>query len=271
MLLPESFQGSVAPEAFVAWDEDRRTIAAAAAFHRLPRETANVQVATVKPFRRQGIGSRLLARIVDVARERGDEHLTAWTDALAKPGSDAFLEANGFVAGKWMLRLEGELEPIRQTLLLWRERLIAAGKAPATSRVVEHHELPAGLLRSWYEQAVAPALEGRPEFGGYLLNSPEFDSTILLVDERPAGMLAGVRNHGDGAATLRAVFVAPEFQGGWGWANVLLLASGFERAWSAGARRVRFETTERNWKVLESAGRVGAKVVGRSARFVLPL
>jgi hypothetical protein len=46
-------------------------------------------------------------------------------------------------------------------------------------------------------------------------------------------MLAGVRNDGQGLATLSAIAVAPEFQGGRGWANPLLLASGLDRGWDA--------------------------------------
>jgi hypothetical protein len=81
-------------------------------------------------------------------------------------------------------------------------------------------------------------------------------------------MLAGVRNDGQGLATLSAIAVAPEFQGGWGWANLLLLVSGLDRGWDAGSRRLRFEAEESNWKVRQSAGRVQAVTLGRSARFV---
>jgi GNAT superfamily N-acetyltransferase/ribosomal protein S18 acetylase RimI-like enzyme len=268
MLLPECFEkAAIAPEALIAWDEESRAIAGAAAFHRLPGETAGVQVITVKPYRRQRVGSMLLGRIVEWARERGDRRLSAWTDVLARPGSELFLEANGFVAGNWMLKLEGDLAPVRETILDWRRRLVSAGKAPSSATIVERHELDAVALQAWYEQTIVPELHGRPEFAGYIFSSPDLDATVLLVDGRPAGILAGVRNDGQGLATISAVAVAPEFQGGWGWANLLLLASGLDRACAAGAHGLRFETGETNWKVLQAAGRVRAVVMGRSARF----
>ena len=271
MLLPAAFEAAVAPEAFVAWDDERRTISGAAAFHRHNRETIGVQVLTLKDRRRQRVGSALLARVVDRARQRGDERVTAWVDVIKQPETEHFLLANGFEPGPWTLRLEGEIEPARETLLRWRVRLVDSGKAPRSARIVEHRELPRDVLRPWYEAVVAPALAGRPEYARLILDAPDFDATILVVDGRPAGMLAGVRNEGNGTATIRGIVVAPEFQGGWGWANLLLLASGLDRAWAAGARRLRFETGEKNWKVLQAAGRVQAAVIGRCACFVRPL
>jgi hypothetical protein len=84
-------------------------------------------------------------------------------------------------------------------------------------------------------------------------------------------MLAGVRNDGNGTATLSAVVVAAEFRGGWGWANLLLLAYAGERALAAGASRLRFEIDETNWKVLQGVGRVEGTVIGIPAQFVREL
>jgi GNAT superfamily N-acetyltransferase len=267
MLLPECFRGAIAPEAFLAWDLERGAVAGAAAFHRHKRETVGMQLIATPAYRRVGVGSRLVERVVERARERGDEQIVTAADVVACPEAEPFLRARGFEPGVWTLRLEGEIAPVRGTLLDLRERLIASGKAPRSARIVESRELPAEPLRQWYEQTIAPALHGRPELAGYILTAPGFDATVLLVDDAPVGMLAGIRNDGDGCATLRAVAVDPRVRGGWGWANALLLASGVDRAWSAGARRVRFETEERNWRVLPTAGRAKANVVAKSAWF----
>jgi GNAT superfamily N-acetyltransferase len=267
MLLPECFRGAIAPEAFLAWDVERGAVAGAAAFHRHKRETVGMQLTTTQPYRRAGVGSRLLERVVERARERGDARIVAVADVVALPEAEPFLRSCGFEPGVWTLRLEGEIAPVRDTLLDLRERLISSGKAPRSARIVESRELPAERLRRWYEQTIAPALQGRPEFAAHILTAPGFDATVLLVDDTPVGMLAGIRNDGDGCATLRAVAIDPQFRGGWGWANALLLASGVERAWNAGSRRVRFETEERNWRVLQTASRAKATVVAKSIWF----
>jgi hypothetical protein len=65
-------------------------------------------------------------------------------------------------------------------------------------------------------------LPGRPELAEFIATAPTFDAAVLLPGERFAGMLAGTRNNGQGAGLLNAVVIAPEFQGGWGWACTMV-------------------------------------------------
>src|SRR5262249_14215690 len=146
MLLPDSFRGVAAPEAFLAWDVERAAIAGAAAFHCHKRETVGMQLIATPPYRRVGVGSRLLEQVVERARARGDERIVTVADVLARPEAEPFLQAHGFEPGAFTLRLEGELAPVRQTLLECRDRLVASGKAPASARIVESRELPPDLL-----------------------------------------------------------------------------------------------------------------------------
>jgi len=65
-------------------------------------------------------------------------------------------------------------------------------------------------------------LPGRPELAEFIATAPTFDAAVLLTGDRFAGMLAGTRNNGQGAGLLNAVVIAPEFQGGWGWACTMV-------------------------------------------------
>jgi len=111
-------------------------------------------------------------------------------------------------------------------------------------------------------------LPGRPELAEFIATAPTFDAAVLLTGERFAGMLAGTRNNGQGAGLLNAVVIAPEFQGGWGWACTMLMAYAFERSLAAGASRLRFEMEESNWKVLHAIERARATAVGKPSWFV---
>jgi GNAT superfamily N-acetyltransferase len=268
MLLPEAFRLGAPPDAFLAWDQARDTIAGLAAFHRFKRETIGARVMTVRTHRRQGIGSNLLRRVCEQARERGDLRVCTLVDLALHPHAEPFLKANGFVPQSRFLRAEAPLAGGRDTVLALRERLTAAGKIPQGARIMESRELPAGFVLRAYRELIATHLPGRPELADFIVTRPEFDAAILTVADRLAGMAVGVRNDGHGVGSLEAIVVAPEFRGGWGWANVLLLATVAEWSTAAGAHRLRFEIEETNWKVLQAIGQVQGAIVGATARLV---
>jgi GNAT superfamily N-acetyltransferase len=267
MLLPESFRVAP-PDAYVAWDDSLGVLAGVAAFHRLKRETIGVQVRTVRTYRRQGIGSRLLQHVCARARERGDDRVRTWVDLLVHPEAEPFLKANGFRLESSVLQVEGELNVLAASTLRLRARLEASAKIPVGAHIVESRDLPRDALLRAYRELVPEALPGRPELAEFIVTAPLFDAAVLLVGERFAGMLVGTRNDGKGTAVLNAVVVAPEFRGGWSWANTMLTAYAFERSLAAGARRLRFEMEEANWNVVHGVERVQGTVVGRPAWFV---
>ncbi len=267
MLLPESFR-PVAPEALVAWDESAGAIAGLAAFHRIGRETVRTSVIAVRPYRRQGVGSSLLRRVAERARERGDERVRAEVDLTAHPEADTFLQANGFLRGPMVLQLEGDLAAFREPVLGLRARLAASGRIPANARIVEGREFPVCERERLYNELLASHLGGETEMAGYVVTRPDFDAIVLMAGDTPAGMLMGVRHDGNGVGTIRALAVAPPYRGGWGWANLLLLTGALDRGWEAGARRLRIETGESNWQVLKQSARAHAVILRRRARFV---
>jgi GNAT superfamily N-acetyltransferase len=269
MLLPESFQMGAPPDAFLAWDQTRGAIAGLAVCHRLKRETIGFRMITVRTHRRQGIGSRLFHCIRERAAERGDECVRTFVDLMAHPEAEPFLRANGFVLESRVLQVDGVVAMGLGDVRRLRDRLAASGKIPPGARIVDSQELAIDVVLHAYRAIVAPHLPGRQELAQYIVTSPGFDAVILMVADRPAGMLVGVRNDGNGVASLDAVVVAPEFRNGWGWANILLLASAAERAVAAGASRLRFEIDETNWKVLKGIGRAEGKIIALPSRFIL--
>lgn len=268
ILLPRCFHLGSPPDAFLAWDEDRKMIAGLAAGHRLKRETIGIGVITLRAYRRQGIGSRLLRCLVELARVRGDESIRTAVNLSEHPDAEPFLLANGFQLQSRVLHSEGALEAVRPLLLGLRYRLTAAGKIPRGVTIVESRSLSAAGVLQAYREIVAPDLPGRVELAPFIVTSPTFDAAILRVEDRLAGMLIGVRNDGRGVGLLQAVAVAKEFRGGWGWANVVLLAHAADRSAAAGASRIRFEIEESNWHVMQGIERAGGMVMAIQARFL---
>jgi ribosomal protein S18 acetylase RimI-like enzyme len=170
-----------------------------------------------------------------------------------------------------MLRAEGAMDKAGHAVLAVRDRLAARGKIPADARIVETRDLPISQVLPAYRELIAEHLPGRPELAEYIVTSPGFDAALLTVGDRTAGMLVGTRNDGHGVSDLSAIVVAPEFRGGWGWANIALMAYAFERAAAAGSNRLRFEIEETNWKVLQGVGRVEGTILAVSARFIREL
>lgn len=62
--------------------------------------------------------------------------------------------------------------------------------------------------------------------------------------------------------------VAQKYRGGFGWANLLLLAAALERGRARGAQRVRFEMPEENGDTRRLAERVGGQTRCIHAWFV---
>jgi ribosomal protein S18 acetylase RimI-like enzyme len=177
----------------------------------------------------------------------------------------------GFVASSSLVRAEGAIDGAGRAVLALRDRLAARGKIPAEARIVETRGLPLSQVLAAYRELIAEYLPGRPELAQYIVTSRAFDAALLTVGDHIAGMVAGTRNDGFGVSELSAIVVAPEFRGGWGWANVALMAYAFELAAASGASRLRFEIDETNWNVLQGVGRVEGKILSVSARFIREL
>ncbi len=269
MLLPESF-GTVAPEAFVAWDESAGAIAGVTAFHRAGRETVGTSVLTVRPYRRQGIGALLLRRALERAIERNDERVHAQVDLVAHPEAHVFLTANGFLRRHILREVEGDLAVGRGPLLDLYARLAASGSIPATARIAGSHEFSPSELDRLYRDLVVPLVGLPPELAGPTVRASNFNAVTVMVGDVPAGMMMCVYNDGSGTGRILATAVAPQFRP-WGWVNLLLLVGAMDRGWEAGARRLRFETDESNENMMRQAARLHSVVLRRRANYVFQL
>ncbi len=267
MLLPQCFELGSPPVAFLAFDE-RQQLAGAAAFHRLNRETIGLGIFIVRAYRRRGVGSQLLRAVRDLALARGDLAIRTTVDLRAHPEAEPFLAAHGFHVHSRLIRSEGSLAAIGPLVRRLHARLAAAGKIPSTARILHSTALPAAEVLRAYRELVVPDLRGRPELAEFIVSRPSFDASLLQVGDRWAGMLIGVRNDGHGSGLLQAVAVAPDFRGGWGWANVVLLADAMEKSQGAGATRLRFEMESDNWKVLPGIERAAGLITAEHAAFL---
>jgi ribosomal protein S18 acetylase RimI-like enzyme len=265
MLLPERFE-AVAPEAFVAWDEDARTIAGLAAFHSIRGETVHTAVLVVRPYRRRRIGSSLLRRVVERAAERGDRRVHAQVDLVAHPEAHVFLTANGFRRGAILREVEGDLAAGRGPLLDLYARLAAAGSIPANARIAGSDEFSPSELERLYTELVVPTLASPPELTRPIVRGPNFKAVVVMAGDAPAGMMVCVYNDGGGTGRILATAVAPQFRA-WGWVNLLLLVGAMDRGWEAGARRLRFEMDESNLNMMSQAARLNSMVVRRRADY----
>jgi GNAT superfamily N-acetyltransferase len=270
MLLPQAFEGGGTPEAFLAWDHLRGAIAGLAVFHRAGRETVRLQVITIRTYRRQGIGLQLVRRVCERALERGDQQVCTHLDLGAHPDVEPFLCAAGFRRGTRLLRLEGDIALLREQVLEFRTKLTGSGKIPAGARVVDTRGLPVDIVHAAFQELALPLLRAQPAMTRFTISDPAFDALLLLAGGRAAGLLIGVRGSVCATARVDLLAVAADFQGGWGWANMLLLGAALDRAWEAGSRRARFETEETNWMVLRHLSRIAGVTTATLARFTRP-
>jgi len=274
MLLPEAFTAGAAPVAFLAWEDDsagNATVIGAAACHRLRGETVNTRVRTIAPYRRRGVGSALLAAICRAASDRGDSRVCTRVDFAATPDAAPFLAANGFTCGPRGLHVEGALAGLVPRLRDFRERMHAGGKTPAAARVLPESALSPSDLARIFRDLVEPALDSPPVAALRLAAGEPFDATVLLLGDDPIGVMVGRRTDANACAAIEALAVAPPFRGGWGWANLLLLSHGGERALASGANRIRFDVDETNWRILPSIARIDGIVTTSYARFIRDL
>lgn len=269
MLLPDSFD-AVAPEALVAWDESERAIAGAATFHRVGRETVGTSVLTVRPYRRQGVGSGLLRRVVERAIERTDLAVHTQVDLIAHPEAHVFLTANGFLRGAVRREMEGDLAAMRGRLLDLHARLAASGTIPAHARISDNHDFSPHELERVYRDLLVPVLGSQPELAAPVVRTASFNAVMVMVADEPAGIMVCIYNDGSGTGTTRAMAVAPQFRG-WGWVSLLLQVGAMERAWAAGARRLRFTIDESNSPIMSLTARLNPVLLRRHARYTLPL
>jgi ribosomal protein S18 acetylase RimI-like enzyme len=265
VLIPEAFRGA-SPEALLAIDPKSGAALGCATFQRSGESLVHLRVRVLRNWRRRGIG-RTLVRNVAAAARHAQVH--ARVDPRAEPDGEPFLRACGFVLKSRILTVEAEREPLGSCISRLARGLIASGKVAAGVRVARPADTPRQALARLYTELVVPELNVAPCAAVPLVSDPRFAySPVLLMDGNPVGMLLIEANDGNNVCVVVARAVAPEFRGGTGWANLLMLAEGFERGGKQGSVRMRFEAPEDNPDTMKLVARARGEIIGQVVWFV---
>ncbi|HEX5430623.1 MAG TPA: GNAT family N-acetyltransferase [Bryobacteraceae bacterium] len=256
MLLPKAFERG-APEVLLAFDTDR--ILGGAAFRSRGEQFGLIQFRIVRPFRRRGFGTQLMQSVLARARERGHTNAFLFADTLAEEAAGPFLASHGFERKSRIFVVEAETQPMLAEITRLRERLLKSGKVPPGARIVKPAEAPMDEVAKLYNEHIATGQRIRPEYLEASFSDRRFQesSLILMVDGRIAGFM--MVEWVQGVAVVPARVVVPEYRGG--FANILLLAAGLERAVAAGNQRTRFDSHETNRDTLKLAKKFHADTV----------
>jgi GNAT superfamily N-acetyltransferase len=199
----------------------------------------------VPPYRRRGVGRRLLDAVVARARQADVQQLAAVVTDEDGPSS-AFLKAVGFRHAFRAERFEADVEARAGEAAEVYERLRAKGRIPATARPVRLHEAPREPL---LELLAAPAGDvtarnpGLPhvEWSDRWRHASISDlSPVLMLDDRPVGVVVAERRGVD-TALMKWRVVAPEHR--MGWANIVLGCIAVDWMLRSGVRRTLFDST----------------------------
>ncbi len=266
-LLPEAFAGAVPAGALLAIDKSTGAALGCAAFQRTERFIVHLRVRVLRNSRRQGIGTALLEAVTRVGAEEGAREIHARADAMAMPDGEPFLIANGFALRRRLWTVEASKEPLYSHL----QRLLAAGARKhgddnaVMARLTDVAREPLARL---YTGLVVPELNLPPGAAAPLIEDPRFaESPVLTVSGEPVGMLLLEANDGAGVCTIVARAVKKEYQQR-AWANLRLLAEGFERGGRKGSTRMRFEAPGDNPDTMKLVSRAQAKVTRSIGWFV---
>jgi ribosomal protein S18 acetylase RimI-like enzyme len=284
-LIPEAFRSvgfpeggfhfGGAPEALLAFDADTGSALGCATFQPslqpAGRVLAELRIRVLRHSRRRGIGSSLIREVLKVAAETQATEVHARVNIVNEPDAAHFLQACGFELKSRTLTVEAVAEPLFTTISRIRKKLFANGKIPEGVRMVDVADVPVERLARLYCSLVVPELHLPATMAIPFLSDPRFaDSPVLVRGDQIVGMLLIEVNStiGRGVCTVVARAVVPEYQGGIGWANLLLLAEGFERGGKKGAVRMRFEAPRDNPDTMKLIDRAQAEITGEVLWFV---
>jgi len=258
MLLPETFGDAAGREYLLALRAQAPRVVAAASFRQGADSLRCLRLHVVPSMRRCGVGSRMVEHLA----LNGERALEGSVEITREQAAVVFCERNRFGRVDGLTIVEGDLGEMREHLLALRARLTP----PEGASVTPIREAPADEVARLHARYVAHDDEWNPWRTLVAGTAVKEHSLAAMVKGRVAGILLGEL---EGAtAVVRSRVVEPSHQGG--WVNAMLLAEGLDRAWNAGARRVRFFYTDSNRDTQKLAGRFRAEIVSVMARFLRP-
>ncbi len=266
MLLPAAFAGQGSPECLLAVLERPLRILGAASFRRTDEHVHSVHVHVLEAYRRQSLGSALLARIAEEAQRSGARDIEAVADLERDRAAEPFLVRNGFVRREGVITAELELASALKIVRRSFGRLRERGRIAPAARVVPLPQAPLDQIAEMYTDYIAESRDWRAGIWRAMLKDPCLrHSEVLLIGRRAqAAMLVTVAGS---RAQILALVIRPGYRGS--WAAPLLLTAIVESGMEQGVRSAAFEYRETNLRMASLARHVGAKITGTRARFEL--
>ena len=267
MLLPELEQAGHWSDVRIAVTHaPARVLAAAAVAPGLDPDGirhSSILLRVAKPFRRQGIGSRLLEHLEAEARQRNAASLRITFDPFAEPDTVHFLKAQGFECVDRFLTFESDTQQLMDYLFPLKDWLQARGDIPTSARVVPLIETDLEKVARLHVDHLGGTFAGVLTHLKHLITGPShFHNAVLLAHNEPEGLIL-CQNH-NGLTQVQSRVVSPAYQGSAfnpGWANVLLMAEVLGYAHLVGSHRCRFSCLCSNGHTLKLATRCKAETV----------
>jgi len=277
MLLPEIKPNSFWNYFLLAKDPKSKRILGAAAScpgrneQGLPRLHTRLHVPP--PYRRQGVGRKLIESLCTYGKERQFTELTAKSNTVSEPTASPFLSACGFLRVDSYREYETTTEKLANYVLPLRNWLRERNEIPIEARIIPLAQAPLEQVASLHSNELAG------EYNEVLKNlrtictqSHAQDNAVLMLDSQVIGLLMGTTsNH---ITTIEASIIAPQYRGSShqpGWANLALMAERIEWAIQLGSKLCRFGSLQAATPTQKLAKRTEATLVKESDFFALPL
>lgn len=267
MLLPETVRRRLWNDYWLAaLERPLRVLGSAAS---VPRVAVNgethlqVDLHVVAPYRGQGIGRAILARLREEAAGARASSLVTQVDSLQDDGPHRFLVSLGFTLTDRLSTFEADTERLAAFVLPRCAWLKSRGEVPDSARVVPLREADLPSVARLHVAHLSGTYEGILEGLRSRLAGPTADDNcVLLVDGRVAGLLLG--STVEGLTRIESSIVAPDLRGQWtggGWANLMMMAERLEWAAQRGSKRCRFSSFEGARPTRKLAAQAGAERV----------
>lgn len=259
MLLPRMFADGHGAGCRLAIAPASPFIVAAAAFRPCGSEWTALTMHVVPRFRKQGIGTDLLNRLMEEAAADGMRTLTGWVESSLDPDMAAFLEAHAFNVGEQLYQVEGELATMSARVQAFCQRLRLLGRIPPDTVV-------AALSPDDWESVLAlhsdhVSSNARLAAGGLpMVLFPNLVSHSAVL--RQGGHVAGfILCHCACDVVNTTSLVVPRGSGT-PWAAALLLGRAMESVSMTGARWARYEFLADNIPMRNLTRHFGMRTLG---------
>jgi GNAT superfamily N-acetyltransferase len=271
MLLPEAFASGKAPDLLLAVQSDPLRFVGAAAYQQIAVAGGigwELQLHVPPAQRRRGIGSLLIAALVERGKFARLSALVADHDILREPAGGHFLQSLGFRFAGRKVRAEVILDDYFGIFVPMRDRLMQRGKVPGTIRVVGLPEVERDdvvrFVAAHRGASDDPESSWQSEWDALDFREA---SMVLLDSARVIGLWIG-QTQGD-RAVAHYRLIATDRRGG--WANLVLCAETACRYRARGIRYVEFISNEQTQDTLAVVHLHGSTPIHSRDRYLLPL